>query len=417
MIPLDRVDVLEAALTILDDFGRSTEVRGRFVALYLGLRRMGSDLPALGNAAVIPAGDIERFLDNMFTKTHRPEPFVVLTAPFGQSTSPTAPYSARTGETAPGRRYPTNTWRNNFGIQKGVGCPAAADVVKRLLDEPTVRLACPHMAEDPEGRHVCSLADTTYRGEEHSIWLRVTGDGYQVTDLDTPAVYEPYLSPREAQVPVFPLIAALYCMSPTGVYPTRDRVGIPEFAQDFAFDLSFIEDYFDCDPDSPRNADLLAYVQGFVLAPAVEEEAEEALEPPTELPELSPAGQINTGIGAELAVAQDLQHHGWHVSYRGNQRGVGYDLEATRNGSTLRVEAKSSVGFTNPELTQTEWDAAQRHGEEFVLAVVDFFGSDEQHIWYVRNPAVTAVPVERPTTAYRFIRADISPLAAEAEFL
>ena len=83
-------------------------------------------------------------MDRLLLKRHRPEPFVVLTAPFGGSTSPTAPYSTRSGEMAPGHAYPTNTWRNNFGIQKGIGRPAEPEVIRRNLDDPAVRLACPH---------------------------------------------------------------------------------------------------------------------------------------------------------------------------------------------------------------------------------------------------------------------------------
>src|SRR5438105_1421301 len=97
---------------------------------------MGNQIPTVGAANSIPASDIEAFLDSMYTKMHRPSPFVVLTAPFGGSTSPTAPYSTRSGVTAPGHRYPTNTWRNNFNIQKGIGCPAEANTVQSILHNP-----------------------------------------------------------------------------------------------------------------------------------------------------------------------------------------------------------------------------------------------------------------------------------------
>lgn len=80
----------------------------------------------------------------------------MLTAPFGGSVSPSAPYSMRTGEVAPGKSA-INTWRNNFGIQKGVGCPAEAETIRELLDNPALRLACPHMTTDSKGQHFCSL--------------------------------------------------------------------------------------------------------------------------------------------------------------------------------------------------------------------------------------------------------------------
>ena len=168
MIPPARQDVYEAGLALLSEFGRQTDVRGRFVALYLGLRRLDDSVASLGAAVATPASEIEHALDTLFTKTNRPEPFVVLTAPFGGSTSPNAPYSTRSGETAPEARYPTNTWRNNFGIQKGIGCPAEPAVIMAILGNPTIRLSCPHMAVDVENRFTCSIRDTTYRGDEHS---------------------------------------------------------------------------------------------------------------------------------------------------------------------------------------------------------------------------------------------------------
>jgi hypothetical protein len=244
--------------------------------------------------------------------------------------------------------------------------------------------------------------------------------GYQVVDLDVPAVYEDYLRPADERIPIFPLIAVLYCMAPSDMYPARQRVGIPDFAEDFRFTLQQVEALFDCDPESPANAAVLAQVEGGPVpapppAEAAEEEAPEV--PAGALPELGTAGEINTGVGAELAVAADLQGHQWDVRYRGNQRGLGYDLEATRGEQTLRVEVKSSVAFTVPELSEAEWQAAQRHGDEYVLAVVDFYGSENQSFWYVRDPAAAALPVERATTMYRFVRVDIMVLSTEAEFL
>jgi hypothetical protein len=417
VIPPDRTEVFDAGLAVLEDFGRRTNVRGRFVAIYLGFRHMGADLATLGAGSATPTGVLEQSLDLLFTKTHRPEPFVVLTAPFGGSTSPTAPYSTRTGATAPGHSYPTNTWRNNFGIQKGIGCPAEPETIRGLLNSPTLRLACPHMAVDPEGRYLCQLAGTNYRGEEHSIWLRMTGDGFQAVDLDHQAVWDFYLRPDGERIPIFALIAVLYSFAPAEVFPQRATIGIPDFASDFNFALGSVEERFDCDPDSPSNARVLAAVSGttpLVVTPAPIPAGEEIA---PALPILAPAGEINTGVGAELLVADQLIQQGWHVIYRGNQRGFGYDLEATRGDDVLRVEVKSSVGFTSPELLASEWEAAQQHGESYVLAVVDFYGSDQQSIWYVRDPANTAVPVERTTTVYRLLRNDVEPLRTDVDFL
>ena len=101
----------------------------------------------------------------------------------------------------------------------------------------------------------------------------------------------------------------------------------------------------------------------------------------------------------------------------GNVRGVGHDLLATQGGNTLRVEVKSSVSLCRPELTEEEWNAAQRHGDSYVLAVVDFYGSPGQRISYVRNPAANVIPITRQVTIFGVARQDVSTLGVEAEFL
>lgn len=430
MIPRDRIDVLEAGLAALEGFAQRSGARGRFIALYLGLRRMGGALADLGSEETTRSREIEQFMDRLLTKAHRAEPLVVLTAPFGGSTSPTAPYSTRTGAVAPGNRYATNTWRNNLSIQKGVGCPAEPETIRGLLANPALRLACPHMASDPEGQHLCTLEGTAYRGEEHSIWLRKTDEGWQKTDLDDPAAYGTYLAPGGERIPVFALIAVLYCDAPGDAYPERGVVGIPDFAVDFGFSVEQVEAIFDCDPGHPDNAAVLRATEKPRAAPMAAPSASTpapspggaATQPaaergPVPLPALSEPMLANSGLGAELAVAADLEAHGWQVAYRGSQTGVGYDLEAEHDDVQLCVEVKSSVGFTTPELSESEWAAACEHGERFVLAIVDFYGSPQQAIWYVRDPAATAAPSERTTTIYRLPRAALQEESTETDFL
>jgi hypothetical protein len=122
-------------------------------------------------------------------------------------------------------------------------------------------------------------------------------------------------------------------------------------------------------------------------------------------------------VGAEIAVAHDLERSTWVVSYVANVRSLGYDLEATQGNQTLRIEVKSSVGLCRPELTEEEWRAAQRWGDSHVLAIVDYFGCPGQRISYVRNPAVNAFPTERQTAVFAISRQEITALAVEAEFL
>lgn len=424
MIPVNRTDILDTALELLETFASQTQIRGRFVSLYLGLRRMGSDMPDILSSEVMQASNIEGFLDDMYTKTHRAAPYVVLSAVFGGSTSPNAPYSTRSGVLAPGRKYPTNTWRNNFGVQKGIGCPASSTTIQGMLENPVMRISCPHMQEDTEGRYLCGLSGTVYRGEEHAIWLRIAQEGYQKVDLNNPVVYKSYLSPNGRRIPLFPLIGALYCLAPIDVYSGLATIGIPDFASDFYFSLEEVQEIFDTDPESPLNAAMLAQIDaGPSLSRPLQKvrisklSLPETVPLPSPLPLPSPSTEINSGVAAELAVAQDLQLRGWNVAYRGNQRAFGYDLEASRKSEVLRIEVKSSVAFTSPELTEAEWKAAQKYGEGYILAVVDFVKSETQSIWYVRNPAASVVPTEKAVVVYRFPRQELIALRTDAEFL
>ena len=222
-------------------------------------------------------------------------------------------------------------------------------------------------------------------------------------------------------------------MAQLGVYPERARVGIPEFAADFGFTHDQVQTLFDCDPESEFNSAMAArvedargaVVQGHastggegrghgVLREGAEHYGAPAAE---EVPVIPPHAALNTGVGGEILVAHELEAGGWTVRYRANQRGLGYDLEATREGQALRVEVKSSVAFAELELQESEWRAAQEFGEDYVLAVVDFYGSEQRRIWYVRNPAANAVPAERSAAIYRFTRADVEPIKTEVDFL
>ncbi|MHB1219689.1 MAG: protein NO VEIN domain-containing protein [Alphaproteobacteria bacterium] len=422
MIPVSSQVAFEAGLSVLHEFGERHTVRGRFVALFLGLcrmRRIGL-IAELGSGVPTAPSQLENFLDDLFTKTHRSEPFVVLTAPFGQSTSATAPWSTRTGEIAPGNTYPTNTWRNNFGIQKGVGCPASPDTVQTLLADNRIRLACPHRNVDSEGRPLCGITGTAYRGDEHSIWLHIVNGGnggLEVVDLRLSTVFRDYLFPNGQRLPVFALIAVLYAMSGTEVFPQRASVGIPELAEDFGFSLDDLEEMFDCNPDSIGNSTVLSAIDGVVppVLPTLAIGAEEVQAAP--LPAEPEVVFLNSGVGAELAVARDLANHGWTVGYWGSRRGAGYDLEARRAEAHLRIEVKSSVGFCTPELTEEEWNAAQEYADDFVLAMVDFFGSPTQRVSYLRNPAANVTPAERSVLIYRIPRVEALPLSTSAEFL
>ena len=415
MIPCQREDLYEESLRQLRTYSRETGARGRFIALYLGLRRIRMSLAALGVNEATLCSEIESSMDDMLTKTHRPAPYVVLTAPFGGSTSPTAPYSPRSGFVIGPQKHPTNTWRNNMGVQKGVGCVASPEEIRRSLDSPGGRLSCPHlMNESQTGGLLCTLSGTRYRGELHSIWLRVTEDGYQVVDLDHPAVHETYLRPSGRRIPIFSLIAALYSFAPNSVYQPRASVGIPEFCQDFGFTLRDAEEIFECDPCVVGNAEVIAMVQGPVLtargplarASVPGDDAED--NGGTELPAEGEAGPLNTGVAAEVAVARLLTAKGWDVSYFGNTPGVGYDLVARRGAQEFRIEVKSSVGLCSAALTAKEWEAACRFGASYVVVAVDFCGGSAPAMLFLVDPAGTCEPQLQHTTVYKLRRADFA---------
>ena len=412
MIPVQDEDAFERSLSILNRFGSETNIRGRFVALYLGLRLMGDGIAVLGSSQLTPARNIEDFLDSMYLKTHVPQPLNVLTALFGGSPSPNAPWSTGTGRLNPRNQSPTNTWRNNFNIQKGIGCPASATTIRQLLDDPSIRRGCSYMSVDSEDSLSCTIAGTRYRGEEHSIWLRSTAAGYQVADLNDPATYRSYFAPDGRRIPIFPLIAALYSLTQDDVYPDRDVVGVPEFAQDFGFSIEQVEAIFDLHTESRDNRDMLKFIVGEEVPPGPT-----PVPGPQQLPTEPEAAVLNTGVGAELAVARDLQAHGWAVRYVASVPLLGYDLETRQMDQILRIEVKSAFSTCTPELTDSEWRAAQEYGDEYILAVVEFFGSEGQSISYVRNPAAHLESAEIQTTMYRFNRAEVGGMSVDATFL
>ena len=81
------------------------------------------------------------------------------------------------------------------------------------------------------------------------------------------------------------------------------------------------------------------------------------------------------------------------------------------------MEVKSSISLADLVLQESEWRAARNFGNDYVLAVVDFYGTAERHIRYVRNPAANADPDERALITYRFVRGHFEPVRTEVDFL
>ena len=115
------------------------------------------------------------------------------------------------------------------------------------------------------------------------------------------------------------------------------------------------------------------------------------------------ANQVNQ-IGNQvrqmrIVIARNLQSCGWKVRYRANQAGLGYDLEATRDEQTLRVEVKSSVAFSYKSLrVEGRFRPCQ---DTYVARSRRFLRQPSE-----RNPAASALPVEQikspPSSVWTF---------------
>lgn len=270
--------------------------------------------------------------------------------------------------------------------------------------------------EDGTTQLRCGITKTNYRGEAHAIWLNVDDDGYQVLSPISGNSYQDYLFPSGQRIPLYPLLAVLYSLTFAGFYPKRSVVGLVDFAEDFGFSISEVNELFDCEPTSSANAILLSTQVGTGIG-AVDFTPAAEVQLDYSLPEYRGDVLLNSGLQAELAVAHELIDGGWLVEYVGNQRGLGFDLKATRENDILRIEVKSSTGYVTPSLTESEWQSAQNFGADFVLALVDRVGSGGQAISYVRDPAGMIDPSVRNTAIYTLPRRWLDDVSTEADFL
>ena len=112
----------------------------------------------------------------------------------------------------------------------------------------------------------------------------------------------------------------------------------------------------------------------------------------------------NDGYGAECFVQNQLESEGWTV-FNVRNRGLGYDLYATRATEIRRIEVKSTTnGEVIPELTQGEMDAAIEYGEGFYLATVDNWNGISGELTLFQNPANNMTSRAIVRTVYRLQR-------------
>jgi hypothetical protein len=425
MIDVSNRAIFDSARVELSMFKRSAPaLKGRFTQIFLGMKYHQNVLPSMFSGQFVTTELLQQLLDDLYSKASRPANQCVLMI-FENN------FIARTGLIGPGRGTAQNTWRNNFNLQKGIGCFAPPlDLASRtFLDQsraycrylrpapptPAIPSATavagtppqPPSTTAPLSGATCSLCTTNaeYRGEDHRKWLRIDPgqQGYAVVDLMNVSNFRPYVAPGGVRIPILPLIVALYHDSIAGLSISgQAQVDTPGFAADFNFATSELQAYFDDSSTNPHNAALLAAFPGlaytsFALLPPPAAPVALASATPTPARRVSgpvvlsstpvPPPLVNTGWDAEQYVSNALSSAGWTVYDVSRQR-AGYDLYATKGSQTRYIDVKSSLGYCAPSLTAREWEKAKIHGPRYVLAIIENFAPNASNgIFWVTNPA------------------------------
>lgn len=428
MIPASNTVLFQRALESLSNHKRQRgrQFKGRFVQIFLGLKFYQNNLPSMYSGSFVSTEVLQSLLDDLYAKTSRPANHCVLSL-FESN------YLARTGLVAPGNSGAQNTWRNNFNLQKGIGCyapPADLSSITFLNED---RIQCRYLINpnpDSLSGARCSLCNSGagYRRESHRKWLRIDpgGNGYAVLDLQLTQNYEPYLAPNGSRIPIIPLIIALYHEADPGlVIGTRNNVTLAEFMSDFNFSQSELNAYFDLsqnhplnlhvtqDPSWPEDAHFgvpLVPRENQVAAPLPGRFGQRRTARPAQTPEPvltgtpTPPPNTNTGWEAEQYVVSALINAGWEAHVVSRQQ-LGYDIFATKNRIKKYIEVKSSLGACSPSLTAREWQQANHHRDSFVLAIIENFNPTSQNtIYWIPNPANNLVPSRQTTIAYNIPR-------------
>src|SRR5580704_6436724 len=92
-----------------------SDFKGRFAQIFLALKFYQNEIPSMYSNTLVSTDVLQTLLDDLYAKTSRPANEACLMLSDGR-------YLARTGLVGPGNRTSQNTWRNNFNLQKGIGC-------------------------------------------------------------------------------------------------------------------------------------------------------------------------------------------------------------------------------------------------------------------------------------------------------
>jgi len=130
--------------------------------------------------------------------------------------------------------------------------------------------------------------------------------------------------------------------------------------------------------------------------------------------QVPPAARMdNTGVDAEILVGKLLEAKGWRVVYYSNRRGFGFDLWASKDASAIVIEVKSSVGEVGPiVLTPLEYEAAQHHRSNYVLAIVENVETAPS-FRFIQDPITSLQVNPRENVEYIITRADWVRVALE----
>lgn len=423
MIDVTNNELYDAALRQLSLYRQSFSGnhKGRFIQLFLALKFYQNNLPSMFSGSFITTEVLQTMLDDLYAKANRPLNNCVLSL-FTNN------YLARTGLIAPGNTYPANNWRNNFNLQKGIGCYAPQNDLASQTFLNQDRIYCRYLVVYEPGSLAgghCSLCSTgaRYRNEDHRKWLRIDvgGNGYAVVDLNNVSNFLPYVAPQGQRIPIVPLIIALYHdASPDLFLGTRQNVDLDVFQDDFNFSKDEFISYFDDDPNNVYNTVIrtdspsTSYNQISTALPSpqqiVRPSPPTVQRPPRPIrnPVLSgtpaPPPAANTGWDAEQFVKSTLLLDHWEVHDVSRQQ-LGYDLLAKKGGSTRYFEVKSSVGSCNPTLTSKEWQQAHVHGVSYVLAIIENFNAEQQNtVYWIPDPANSCSSRQAQTIMYSIPR-------------
>jgi Holliday junction resolvase len=122
----------------------------------------------------------------------------------------------------------------------------------------------------------------------------------------------------------------------------------------------------------------------------------------------------NAGTDAEILVGKLLQAAGWAIVYYAGKRGYGFDIWARKGKAAILIEVKSSLGQLGAvTLTRLEYEAAQHHGRNFVLALVENVRENPK-VRFVTDP-VSRLSIEaKATEAYVIAREAWYPVAEQS---